>query len=335
MNRVGNLLTDIASVNNLYIAYYKAVRTKRLKPEARLYAQYFHSNIKALQTQLLSGTIEVGNYHYFKIYDPKERQICAASFPERVLHHALMNVCHPYFERQLIFDTYATRPDKGTHAALRRAQQFVKQYTWVAKLDVRKYFDSISHTVLKQELQLIFKDYNLLSIFDSIIDTYQTSPNCGIPIGNLTSQYFANYYLSRQADHYALETLKVPAYIRYMDDILLFHNNKAELTNMVDELISNVNTRLKLQFKPSYFNLTRKGVRFLGYTLFPETLKLTRQSKKRFKTKLFRYHENFERGSWTESQYQRHLLPLFDFVMYADSVNFRKKLILALEGQES
>ena len=228
MKRAGYLIPEIAAYENLYLAFYKAAKTKRTLSEVVDFEATLDVNLRQLQKQILSANLEVGNYHYFKIYDPKERIICAAAFPERVLHHAIMNICHPYFERQLIYSTYATRIGKGTYAALDKAKVYVKKYDFYAKLDVRKYFDNISHQVLIELLNRILKDKTLLKIFENILSSYSTVEGCGIPIGNLTSQYFANYYLS-PADHFAKEILKIPGYVRYMDDILLFENDKTLL----------------------------------------------------------------------------------------------------------
>jgi RNA-directed DNA polymerase len=232
MKRVGNLIEEIASYDNLYVAFCKASKSKRNKVEVLKYESNLDINIQLLQEQILSGNIDIGNYHYFTIYDPKERVICAASFPERVLHHAVMNICHPYFEKHLIYHTYATRIGKGTYAALDKAKEFVKRYSWYAKLDVRKYFDSISHDLLFQFLSRMFKDKILLEIFQKIIRSYEVSCGIGIPIGNLSSQYFANYYLSG-ADHYAKEQLHIGGYVRYMDDILLFEDENHVLKEKV------------------------------------------------------------------------------------------------------
>ncbi|GHT32987.1 hypothetical protein FACS189415_2290 [Bacteroidia bacterium] len=123
---------------------------------------------------MLHGNIQVGDYHYFTIFDPKERIICAAAFGERVMHHALMNVCHPNFEQYQIYHSYASRIGKGTYAALKQACVYQKQYDWFLKLDVRKYFDSIDHDILKHLLSKRFKDKTLLNIFDKIIDSYNS-----------------------------------------------------------------------------------------------------------------------------------------------------------------
>ena len=181
-----------------------------------------------MQKGLVAQTLQIGDYHYFKIHDPKERLICAASFSERVLHHAVMNVCDPFFNRYQIFDSYACRKSKGTYAALDRARHFNHHFKWYLKLDVRKYFDSIHHGRLKRLLVKQFKDKSLLDLFNGIIDSYHVSDACGIPIGNLTSQYFANHYLA-VADHFIKEELRIKGYVRYMDDMVLWHNDKISL----------------------------------------------------------------------------------------------------------
>jgi len=139
MKRQGNLIEKIAALDNLELAYYQAQKGKADKKEVYEYGQWLQENLLKLQQQILTGEVEVGNYHYFTIYDPKERLICAAPFDQRVLHHALMNVCHPFFEKVQIFDSYASRLGKGTYAALERAKFFNRRYQWFLKLDFRKY----------------------------------------------------------------------------------------------------------------------------------------------------------------------------------------------------
>ncbi len=194
MKKVNHLLDEIATYENLHFAFWKAQKGKQHREEVQCFQKNFNHNIHALQEQLLQGNVNVGNYHYFTIFDPKERTICAASFSERVLHHALMNVCHPVFEGFQIFHSYATRPNKGTYAALGQAYQNQKKHQWFLKTDIRKYFDSIDHRILKKQLQKKFREKRLISILFQIIDSYSTKPEKGLPIGNLTSQYFAKQY---------------------------------------------------------------------------------------------------------------------------------------------
>lgn len=158
MKREGYLMERIADPDNLRLAFWKAKRGKSAKLEVMAYQKNLDKNLLFLRNELIAGEVTVGNYHYFKVYDPKERQICAAAFSERVLHHALMHVCHDNFEKYQIYDSYASRLGKGTFAALERATLFQKQYPWFLKLDVRKYFDSIDHSILKNLLRKRFKD---------------------------------------------------------------------------------------------------------------------------------------------------------------------------------
>jgi len=268
----------------------------------------------------------VGNYHYFTIYDPKERTICAASFAERVLHHAIMNICHPVFERYLMYDSYATRIGKGTYKALERAYQFQEKYQWFLKLDIRKYFDSISHTILKQKLQNTFKEQKLLHILNAIINSYSISEHKGIPIGNLTSQYFANHYLS-YADWYVKQELKIPAYVRYMDDMVMWHNDKKTLLKSGGQFEEYLQTELDLKLKKNVLNQTGRALPFLSYLVFPNRIWLAQNSRKRFINKLNNYTNKYNHNEWTQHQYQQHLLPLFAFAEKASSYNFRKQVL--------
>ena len=326
-------MVSIADFDNLYLAYYKASRGKQGKSEVISFACHIEDNLQKLRRQLLTNDFELGHYRYFSIFDPKKRLICAASFPERVMHHAIMNVCHPYFERNLISDTYATRIGKGTYEAIGKAMKAMSRYQYVAKLDVRKYFDNISHEMLKAKLRKMFKDGALLSLFDAIIDSYSAMEGKGVPIGNLTSQYFANFYLS-EMDHYAKEVLHIPVYLRYMDDILFFGDDKETMKSQVD-VLSLMIRPLELEFKPSIVVKTEVGVSFLGYRLRRHRLNLNGRSRNRLKRKLVTYDAMFESGVWNETEYNAHLQPLLAFAEKAYSKRLRRQVVSAIEGQKS
>lgn len=326
MKRVGCLMDRICDPENLRLAYYKARKGKQVKVSVLKYTEQLDENLYELRTKLLNGTFTPGTYNYFRIYDPKERLICAADFEERIVHHAIMNICKPYFERNLIYDTYATREGKGVYAAIERARYGMRHYKYVAKLDVRKYFDSVSHSVLKTKLRKIYKDNTLLKLFDCIIDSYNTETERGIPIGNLTSQYFANFYLS-SLDHLIKERLRVPVYVRYMDDMLLFAEDRMQLKEYVRIVKEYVVNELLLSLKPSVFSDTDKGVPFLGYKLTSNLMLLTRRSKVRFKRKYRCCTKLFENQTIGEQEYLRHLLPLIAFVNKAYTRKLRLMLV--------
>lgn len=327
MKKIGNLIPKIATLDNLYLAYWKAKRGKEHKQEVFAFGQNLKENLLALQAELLKGEVSVGEYHYFIIYDPKERLICASSFRERVLQHALMNVCHAYFEKYQIFDSYACRIEKGTYSALDRAKLFSADYRFFAKLDVRKYFETIDHQVLKQSLARLFKDKVLLSIFYQIIDSYENAAEKGIPIGNLSSQYFANHFLGK-ADHFIKEILGAKAYVRYMDDMVIWENDLTELNALVKKFETFVQESLRCTLKPSVINSIEKGLPFLGYVVFSHKVNLARRSRTRFRRKLKRLNALLAQNLIEETTYQRKILPLLAFIQKANSFLFQKKVIL-------
>ncbi len=276
MKRENDLIEKIAEPDNLRLAFWKARKAKEGKIEVAQFRMHLDKNLLSIREELLSGKLKVGNYHYFTIFDPKERLICAASFKERVLHHAIMNICHANFEKYQISGSYASRPGKGTYAALERAAVFQKKYKWFLKLDVRKYFDTIDHRILKRMLAKRFKDIALLNVFSNIIDSYQTSNGKGLPIGNLTSQYFANHYLAL-ADHYIKEKLQALAYVRYMDDMVMWSDDKNTLLKIGNDFQSFIQSELQLSLKPVCLNTTDKGLPFLDYLLYPDNILLMDQ----------------------------------------------------------
>lgn len=324
MKRENNLIWLIADPDNLRLAFWKACKAKEGKMVVAQYRKSLGENLLSLRNELLSGNVQVGQYHYFTIYDPKERKICAATFRERVLHHALMNICHANFEKYQIFDSYASRLGKGTYAALERSKNFQRKYKWFLKLDVRKYFDSIDLCILKQQLAKRFKDVVLINVFYSIIDSYETSTGKGLPIGNLTSQYFANHYLAL-ADHYIKEKFQAPAYVRYMDDMVIWSNDKNSLLKIGNKFQSFIESELSLSLKPFCLNSTDKGLPFLGYILFPKTVLLNNSSRNRFKAKLKQYAYKLNNAEWNQAEYQAHVLPLIAFAKHANTFNLRTK----------
>jgi len=335
MKRQGELLDRIAELNNLYEAFYKAQKGKVLKSCVHAYRMHLQDNLLLLQQQIITGRIETGKYHSFTVYDPKKRLICAAPFSQRVLHHAIMNVCHDSFEKQQIATSFASRKGKGTYSALDKARVYNRQHRWFLKLDVRKYFESIDHVILNGQLHRLFKDFYVLLMFGKIIDSYSTAAQKSVPIGNLTSQYFANHYLS-MADHFAKEVLRVPAYVRYMDDMVLWHNNKDELLETGRLLQDFIKRTLLLELKPFCLNETVKGLPFLGYLLFADRVRLAPRSKKRFITTTELYARTLQSGVWSQQEYASHVMPLVAFTEYAYAREFRKNVyrkVLACEEQ--
>lgn len=327
MKRIGNLYARIAEPENLRLAFLKAVRGKRGKAEVLAYAESLNANLEILRSQLLSGRLDVGHYHFFTVYDPKERIICAASFPERVLHHAIMNVCEPVLERYAIHDSYACRTGKGMHAAVLRAQSFARKYPWHLKLDIRKYFDSIDHQKLMDLLGRRIKDAEVLRAVGGILETYETDPGRGLPIGNLLSQHLANFYLGH-LDHHVKEVFLTKGYVRYMDDFALFGATKDDLRGQLDDVRRFLRESLALELKDNVqLNRSSSGLPFLGYRIFPDRLALGPRARRRFSIRLCDYEQEWFTGGWSEAELSRHTEALLSYVRFADSLGFRKQTI--------
>jgi len=327
MKRKGNLYNAISDPENLRLAFIKAARGKQARPEVVNFRKHFEYNIQKLYDQLQRDSPEIGNYHFFYVQDPKRRLICAASFPERVLHHAVMNICEPEFERYAIFDSYACRKGKGLRRAVLRCRHFARKYKWYLKIDIHKYFDSIDHRIMLNCLSSRLKDKRLHSLFAALLETYQVRSGKGMPIGNLISQHFANYLLGR-VDHWLKEECRVKGYLRYMDDSVLFCEEKNELKKIFQELESFLESQLLLHIKDDWsFNRCCTGVPFLGFHIFPGRIKLGKRSKKRFEEKMNEYSKMCEYGFWSEDGLARHVTPLIEFTKNADCFAFRQQML--------
>ena len=327
MRRENNLYPKIAEPENLRLAFWKAQRGKRHRPDVQAFRADLDLNLDRLRSTLLDESLSLGVYHYFTVRDPKVRQICAASFHDRVLHHAVMNVCEPVFERYAITDTYACRPGKGTHRAVARAQEFARRFPFLLRMDISRYFDNIDHRVLMRLLARRFKDRQLLRLFDRILETYQTRCGKGLPIGNLTSQHFANYYLGA-LDHHVKEVLQVRGYLRYMDDFMLFGKTRHEMRRRLADIREFLSNELSLELKDGVqLKATHSGVSFLGFRVFPFRTGLTSRSRRRFVTKLRLYEEEFLSGKLSENDLSRRMQAAVGFTEWADAAGFRRRVI--------
>jgi retron-type reverse transcriptase len=326
MKRVGNLSLLIAEPDNLRLAFLRAARGKEDRSEVMSYRRELGKNLTLLRDRLLCGDVAVGDYRFFEVRDPKIRMICAAAFSERVLHHAIMNICEPVLERYAIFDSYACRRGKGSRKAIERAQRFSRQEPWYLKLDIRKYFDSIDQRIVMELLHRRFKDPALLALFARIVASYRTAPGRGLPIGNLISQHLANFYLA-PFDHWLKEELSLQRYVRYMDDFIVFGQDRETLKKRLQAITEYLDGVLHLRLKENIqLNRCSLGIPFLGYRLFPETILLQAGSRNRFAAKARLYRNLLEKGVWDEAACARHMEPLIDFTRFARSRGFRRSI---------
>jgi hypothetical protein len=285
MKRRSNLFDGACSYQNIREAFLKTLRGKRSALEAMLFCRDIDANLERVRQRMLAGAVVWSPYRSFTITDPKTRVISAAPFEDRIIHHALMNVLEPVFERQFIYHTYACRNGRGTHGAVRYAFSRCKAQPYFLKLDVRKYFDSINHVVLKGQLARIIKDERILLALFGVIDSYHTADGVGVPIGNLTSQFFANLYLSGM-DHLILEHIRPQGYVRYMDDFVLWDRDRGRLKVMLELVDRYAVDTLRLRLKAPVLGSTAQGLPFLGFRIKSGGIYLLRKSKRRIITRL-------------------------------------------------
>jgi retron-type reverse transcriptase len=321
---------NICSLENLYYAWHKVSLGRSKNASVLAFYGNLDSNLAVIAEALREGTYKPGPYNRFLIKDPKERVISAPSIRDRVVHHTLLNQYDPVFDDHLIHDCYACRKNKGTKRAVLRAFHFSRAFRaspgYFLKLDVRKYFDSIDHRVLKDLLAKIIKDKKALELFYTIIDSNMPVSNKGLPIGNLTSQYFANHYLSA-FDHHVKEQLRIKRYVRYMDDMLFFSESKSRLKDLYAVSVSYMQDRLRLVLKPPIVSSVKNGAPFLGFLIKPKGIYLQRKLKNRYKSRLLEIDHALKHGLLDEPEAGRRIESVTAHLLLARSRKFRNTIL--------
>ncbi len=290
------LFSAVTDVHNLLLAWRKARKGKRSQPPAAAFEQRAGEHLLELWAELRTQRYAPGPYTSFVIHEPKRRLISAAPFRDRVVHHALCNVIEPLFERRFIHDSYANRQGKGTHAALARAQHFARTHRYVLPCDVQQFFPAIDHVILETALARVIGDEEVRWLCRTILasgrgvlaDAYDMvyfpgddllaalRPR-GLPIGNLTSQFWANVYLN-PLDHFIKRELKCRGYLRYVDDFLLYADDKATLWHWRAAIIEFLaGLRLTLHETRCHPHPVTEGTPFLGFVVYPNHLRLKRR----------------------------------------------------------
>ena len=296
-----NLFPGVHNWQHLVRAWQRCRRRKRYCPDAAEFAFDWEPRLLTLQRELEAGLWTPGAYRHFYISEPKPRKISAAPFADRVVHHAVVNVLEPLYEQRFIFDSYACRRGRGTHRAIQRAQHFMRCFDWSLKTDIVRFFPSVDHELLMRRLARQIRDSRLLHLIGRIVDSgagilseemqYRPFPgddllSClrptGLPIGNLTSQFFANVFLD-PLDHFIREQLRAPGYVRYCDDLVLFGHSRQQMWDYRDA-ISQFLGELRLRLHPNKTHVApaRKGVNFLGQHVGPHQKRLLSSAIKRF-----------------------------------------------------
>jgi len=343
----GNIFGAVVDWRNLWRAARLARRGKRSRHNVLDFEFHLEFELLRIRRALQDRTYLPGAYRSFFINEPKRRMISAAPYRDRVVHHALTSVLEPIFERSFIFDSYACRKGKGTHAAVRRAQQFARRCGYILKADIRKFFPSMDHEVLKRLVARKVKDHNVLWLVGTIIDHSNAQEPVvdwfpgddlftpaerrrGIPIGNQTSQFFANVYLD-PLDHFVKEHLRARGYVRYVDDFLVFSDDKPQLAEWRDQISQFlVGHRLRLHpTKNAIFPVTQ-GIRFLGYRVFPTHRLLIRENVRRFRRRAGRMQDQYAHRRLDLADIRQRLMSWVGHANQADTYRLQRRLFATI-----
>jgi len=285
---------DIISLDNLLEAWQEFLPGKRNRKDVQEFRANLMDNILKLHHDLVYHKYEHGGYKAFKVYDPKTRNIHKATVGDRLLHHAIYRQFYPFFDRTFIFDSYSCRLEKGTHKAIVRFNQFFLKVSknnsntcWVLKGDIRKFFASVDHEILINILKDYIPDENIIWLLTKVIDSFRAENGKGLPLGNLTSQLFANVYLN-EFDRFIKHKINAKFYIRYADDFVVLSDDRAWIENQVPIIKEFLRARLNLEVHPNklFIKTTSSGVDFLGWINFPGYKVLRQATKKRMFRKL-------------------------------------------------
>ena len=341
--RHSGLFDRIANFQALHVAALRAVRGKRSKPGAAAFMANLEPELLRLERELQQDRWRPGRYIEIRIKQPKPRTVSAAPFRDRVIHHAVCAVIEPLFSRGFIFDSYANRVRKGTHRAIARYERFRNRYRYVLRCDIYRYFPAIDHEILKVDLRRRMSCRRTLALVDRIIDGSNPQEPVdlyfpgddlfepferrrGLPLGNLTSQFFANVYLDG-LDHFVKEVLRVRGYLRYVDDFVLFHNESRALEEW-RRAIEHYLCGRRLRLHPRKVSLQRtcEPAPFLGYVLHPGGRRLPEEGVRRFRNRLRGLRDRWQHGTVTFEEVQRRVEGWISHAEHADTHRLRQAI---------
>ncbi len=325
-----NLYPQICKFNNIHLAYIKARRNKRYRPDVLKFTANLEQNLYDVQQKMLDKTYQTGNYRMFYVYEPKKRIIMALPFKDRIVHHAICNIIEPIFDSIFIYDSYACRKNKGIHEGSNRLTYFLRQahkkwdIVYFLKCDVKQYFQNINHDVLFNILNRHIKCKSTLNLLENIIRSHNKNERKGIPIGNLTSQLFANIYLN-ELDYFVKHGLKIKYYLRYMDDFIILSDDKKYLhkikTKIEDYLLNTL--YLKLNYK-SNIGQAKEGIDFLGYRTWFDHKIIRKSSIKRIRKRIKRSIKD----NIPYNRIKNMITSWFGYCSHADTYRLKEKTFL-------
>jgi hypothetical protein len=342
---VSDAFAQVVAWENLLDAYRKAALGKRGRESTARFEHQLADRLLALQEELQQCRYQPGAYCHFHIHDPKQRLISAAPFRDRVVHHALCNVIEPRFERRFIFDSYANRPGKGTHRAVDRVQYFARRYRYVLRMDIVKHFPSIDHAILRHTLAQVIPEDDLLWLVDKILesgdgvlkdeytmvwfagdDLFAALRPRGLPIGNLTSQFWSNCYLD-PLDHFIKRDLRCAAYVRYVDDVVMFSDSKRELWHWKQAVVERLATlRLIVHPEAAVLPVTH-GSPWLGFIVYPGHRRVKARNVRHFSRRLQQRWRAYCGHEISFAEFDASVQGWINHVRYADTWGLRTQIL--------
>lgn len=325
MKRVSISLEALADRNNLILALHKAAKGKHHHPEVALFLQAVDSRLNQLAMDIRAAKMPYGRYRSFQILDPKKRLIHAACFEDRVFHHAVMNLAGAVLERAMLPVSFACRPAKGVHKSVKIVQQHLRKFPFYCKIDIAGYFASIDHALLLSVLMQRFKGDEFKQQLQRIINSHQPETGKGIPIGSLTSQHFANYYLDG-LDRFLNADARVLAQVRYMDDIVWWCKDRHTTRQVLLDVRSYLSEMRQLLIKPTLqIQASQQGISYCGFRISPATIRLSRRRKRSYQNRRKYWEQLYRNGLINGKQLQTSYAAVHAITQGADSLGWRQE----------
>jgi len=335
-----NLYPKLITKQNIFRGYKEFLKGKKTKNDVISFGEDKENNLKKLRQKLASKTYKPGGYSKFFVHDPKTRIIHKANVTDRIVHHVASDILEDIFEPTFIHHSYACRKEKGTHKGVLALQEMALKESlnntricWVLKCDIRKFFAGVNHETLLKILAERIKDQDFLNLLEKIIDSFYSDQTInsankkGIPIGNLTSQFFSNIYLN-ELDQYVKHKLKVKYYLRYADDFVFISHDRTYLLNLINPIQKFLKWKLDLELHPTKIIMSKfsSGVDFLGYIIFPKHILPRTKTKRRLLKKIKEKIKQFKAGNITRESLNQTIQSYYGFLIHANSYKFKQQL---------
>ena len=329
-----NVFSEIILLDNLFSAWQEFCRGKKKRIDVQQFEFNLEDNLFQLHQELKAKTYQHSHYTPFYIQDPKLRRIHKANIYDRVLHQAIFRVLYLIFDNAFIFDSYSCRLNKGTHRAVNRLEKFARKLSknnhkniFALKCDIKKFFDSVDQEILLALIKKKIKDNNTLWLIEKIIKSFKKERNKGLPLGNVTSQLFANIYLN-ELDQFVKRKLKIRYYLRYCDDFVILGETKEYLSELVYLIDKFLKQKLKLTLHSDKIIMKKyhQGIDFLGYVVLPHYRALRIKNKRRMFKKIKKKHQDLEANLISKKSFNQSLQSYFGVLKHCQGHKIKKKI---------